>query len=147
MKLIQKARRLWLPLVLSSLLFVTAGCSSAPPAPSSSALTGPSALSTGYIQLEQGNTRAGQDFGAWVTQTAKGIVKDAYVRDEDKLGVVITPQVDPKEVKSLAKSLVAGFQKNFPNRDLKVLVYAPDKELILTANYDRLSNRIQYQAS
>jgi hypothetical protein len=142
---IQRVRKWWMPLILSSLLFLMVGCSSAPPQAGGPA-TGPSAL-MGYTQLAQGNTRAGQDFGTWVTQTAKGIIQDAYVRDEDKLGVVITPQVDPKEVKSLAKSLVAGFQKNFPNRDLKVLVYAPDKQLILTAAYDKLSNRIEYQTS
>lgn len=143
LELIQKTRRLLIPLLLSSLLFVT-GCSSTTP---TSQLPNPSTLSSSYTAIEQGNTRAGQDFGAWVMQTAEGIVKDAYVRDDNKLGVVITPQVDPNEVKDLARSLVAGFQKNFPSRDLTVLVYAPDKELILTAEYNKLSNRIEYQAS
>jgi len=45
-----------------------------------------------YAQLERGNSPAGQDFGNWVVQTAKGLVKDAYVRDNNKLGVVITPR-------------------------------------------------------
>ncbi len=98
-----------------------------------------------YTQLERGNTGAGQEFGSWVVQTAKGLVKDAYVRDNDKLGVVITPKVTPKDVQPLAKSLVQGFRQNFPNRDLKVLVYAPDKKLILTAQYDNQSNQVKYQ--
>jgi len=46
----------------------------------------------------------GQDFGNWVVQTAKDWFKIAYVRDNNKLGVVITPQVRPNEVKFLAKS-------------------------------------------
>jgi hypothetical protein len=70
-------------------------------------------------------------------------VQDAYVRDNDKLGVVISPDVRPNEVRPLAKSLMQGFQKNFPNHDLKVLVYAPDKKLILTANYNDQSHQIE----
>lgn len=131
-----------IPVLLASLLLIT-GCSSAPLNSSSSSAL----VSSSYAQIEQGNTRAGQDFGAWVTQTAGGLVQDAYVRDEDKLGVVITPQVDPKDVKPLARSLVSGFQKNFPDRDLTILVYAPDKQLILKAEYNKLSNNIQYNAS
>lgn len=99
-----------------------------------------------YTQLERGNTRVGQDFGTWVVQTAKGLVQDAYVRDNDKLGVVISSQVRPNEVKELARSLAQGFHHNFPDRDLKVLMYAPDKKLIMTANYDVQSNQIHYKA-
>jgi hypothetical protein len=67
------------------------------------------------------------------------------VRDNDKLGVVIAPEVKPQEVKTLAQSLVQGFHKKFPNRDLSVLVYAPDKELILTANYDDTTRQVEYR--
>jgi sarcosine oxidase gamma subunit len=66
------------------------------------------------------------------------------VRDNNKLGIVISNQVRPNEVKTLAKSLAQGFRKNFPNQDLTVLVYGPDKKLILTAKYDIQSNQIQY---
>lgn len=98
-----------------------------------------------YALLERGNTAVGQDFGNWVAQTAKGLVQDSYVRDNNKLGVVITPQVKPNEVKPLAKSLLQGFHRNFPNQDLTVLMYAPDKKLILTAQYDVQSQQIKYQ--
>jgi hypothetical protein len=98
-----------------------------------------------FASLERGNSEAGQNFGDWVVQTGQGLVKDAYVRDNNKLGVVITPQVRPDEVRSLAKSLLQGFHRNFPSRDLTVLMYAPDKKLVLTANYDTQSNRIEYQ--
>ncbi|MBH8566504.1 hypothetical protein I8748_30865 [Nostoc sp. CENA67] len=97
-----------------------------------------------YSELERGNTDAGQNFGTWVVQTSKGLIKDAYVRDNNKLGVVISNQVRPNEVKTLTKSLAQGFRKNFPNQDLTVLVYGPDKKLILTAKYDVQSNQIQY---
>ena len=59
--------------------------------------------------------------------------QDAYLRDNNKLGVVITPQVRPTEVKTLAKSLAQGFRRNFTNQDLTVLMYGSDKKLILTA--------------
>lgn len=100
-----------------------------------------------YSQLERGNTTSGQEFGAWAMQTAKGIIQDAYVRDNNKLGVVISPQVRPNEVKDLAKSLAQGFHRNFPNQDLTVLIYAPDKQLILTAKYDQQSNQIEYKSA
>ncbi|ACK71350.1 conserved hypothetical protein [Gloeothece citriformis PCC 7424] len=98
-----------------------------------------------YSQLERGNTSAGQNYGNWVVQTAQGMIQDAYVRDNDKLGVVISPDVRPHEVRPLAKSLLQGFEKNFPNHDLTVLVYAPDKKLILTAKYNNLARQVEYQ--
>ena len=99
-----------------------------------------------YTQLARGNSATGQAFGDWVVEASKGLIKDAFVRDNNKLGVVISTQVRPDEVKSLAQSLAQGFRKNFPNQDLNVLIYAPDKKLILTARYDAQSRQIDYQA-
>ncbi|AFY73889.1 hypothetical protein Syn7502_01855 [Synechococcus sp. PCC 7502] len=98
-----------------------------------------------YGQLSKGNSTAGQDFGNWVITTSKGLIKDAYVRDGNKLGVVISSQVLPTDVKNLIQSLAQGFRHNFPNQDLTVLIYAPDKKLILTARYDNQSRQIDYQ--
>jgi hypothetical protein len=97
-----------------------------------------------YAELERGNTPAGENFGKWVVQTSKGLVQDAYVRDNNKLGVVIAPQVNPNEVRPLASALLQGFRKNFPNQDVKILLYAPDKKLILTADYVAQTNQIKY---
>ncbi len=142
--LFQKGRRFLTALALVLVLATTTACSAATQAKETNA---PTTLnpSLSYAQLERGNSAAGQEFGGWVVETAKGLVKDAYVRDNDKLGVVITPKVSPKDVQPLAKSLVEGFRHNFPNRDLKVLMYAPDKKLILTAQYDHQSNQVKYQ--
>lgn len=103
------------------------------------------AISSGKV--ERGDTRTSQEFGDWVVKTGRGLVQDAYVRGGDKLGVVISSDVRPAEVKSLARSLVQGFQHQAPNRDLTVLMYAPDKKLILTAKYNNSTNEINYQAS
>ncbi len=100
-----------------------------------------------YGQIERGTTQQGQNFGEWVVQTGHGLVQDAYVRGSDKLGVVISSQVRPTEVRTLAKSLVQGFRKNAPDRDLTVLMYAPDKQLVLTAKYDNSTKQIQYGTS
>lgn len=142
MSLFQKARTFLTALALVLILTTTTACGAA-----TQARTAPTTLnpSTSYSQLERGNTSVGQEFGDWAVQTAKGLISDAYVRDNNKLGVVITPQVRPKEVQPLAKSLVQGFRQNFPNRDLTVLMYAPDKKLILTAQYDPQSNQVKYQ--
>lgn len=98
-----------------------------------------------YTQLERGDSVAGQQFGDWVVSTSQGLISDSYVRDNNKLGVVISEQVKPTEVKTLAKALAMGFHQNFPNQDLTILMYAPDKERILTAKYDVQSNNIEYQ--
>ncbi|AFZ15320.1 hypothetical protein Cri9333_4539 [Crinalium epipsammum PCC 9333] len=146
MGLMQQSRKFLTALVLVLVLTITTACGGATQAKTSPAL--PSVSSgTSYQTLERGSTAVGQDFGNWVVQTAKGLVKDAYVRDNNKLGVVITPQVRPNEVQTLAKSLVQGFHKNFPNQDLSVLMYAPDKKLILTAKYDAQSNQVNYQGA
>jgi hypothetical protein len=126
--LLQRGRKLLTALILVCVLTITTACAGATQAKDVHSLPGlNSAVS--YQQLELGNTPAGQDFGSWAVQTGKGLIKDAYVRDNNKLGVVITPQVHPNEVRELAKSLVQGFHKNFPNQDLTVLMYAPDKKI------------------
>ena len=124
--------------MLAIMVLTTAACSSP-------TLTDSSRTLPAYEQLERGDTAAGQTYGDWVVETAQGLITDAYVRDNDKLGVVISPDVEPSEVRTLAKSLLQGFNTKFTNRDLTVLVYAPDKELILTAEYDDTSKQIVYQ--
>ncbi|MCU0533421.1 MAG: hypothetical protein MUD14_05950 [Hydrococcus sp. Prado102] len=142
MTIFQQFRKLLTTFALILVLTTTVACSAGVQAKQP-----PNALpySQEYARLERGSTSAGQSFGDWVVQTGQGLVKDAYVRDNNKLGVVITPQVRPNEVRSLAKSLAQGFHKNFPNQDLTVLMYAPDKKLILTANYDVQTNQIEYK--
>jgi hypothetical protein len=141
MTILQGLQRGAIALLLGIILLTTGACTAAPNTSQNPAL--PSTSS--YSQLERGDTVAGEQYGQWVVKTAQGLIDDAYVRDNDKLGVVISPQVDPREVKSLARSLMQGFHQNFPNRDLSVLMYAPDKELILSANYDDTTRNIEYR--
>lgn len=141
-----KFRQILMTFVLILVLTTTVACSAGVQAKQPTQLPPGISRSGEYALLERGNSVQGQDFGNWVVRTAKGIVQDAYVRDNNKLGVVITPQVRPNEVKPLAKSLLQGFHHNFPNQDLTLLVYAPDKQLILTAQYDQQSNQIEYKS-
>jgi hypothetical protein len=144
--LFHRGRRLVTAFLLVLVLTVSTACSAAPTATSTD--RSPSSVGTlqaPYQQLQRGNSTAGQNFGDWVIQTANGLVKDAFVRDDNKLGVVISPQVRPNDVKPLARSLLQGFEHNFPNRNLTVLMYAPDKKLILTARYNNQSRQIEYQ--
>jgi len=143
-KLFQHSRKILITLALVLILTVTSACTNLTDRPTSS--TVPTNIGLAYQQLERGNTPAGQSFGSWVVQTGKGLIADAFVRDNDKLGVVITRQVRPNEVKALAKSLVQGFHHNFPNQDLTVLMYAPDKQLVLIAQYKNQSKQIEYKA-
>lgn len=140
---LQRSRQFFIALVLILLLGITVACT--PTAQSDQG--GSRAIAPGitYRQLERGDTTAGQNFGDWVVQTSRGLIQDAYVRDNNKLGVVISSQLRPQEVRPLARSLLQGFRRNFPERDLKVLVYAPDKQLILTANYSSQSQQVEYR--
>ncbi len=148
MSLLQQVRKILTACVLILVLAMTTACSGGAVQAKQPTTNLPGiSRSADYAQLERGNTSTGQDFGNWVVKTAQGLVQDAYVRDKNKLGVVITPRVNPSDVKPLAKSLVQGFHRNFPNQDLKVLVYAPDKKLILTAQYDEQSKQIEYRAA
>lgn len=145
MTIFQQTRKFVMALMLVLVLFTASACGGA--TTQASRNNAPPALTgTGnYNQIQRGNSSSGQDFGNWVVQTAKGLVQDAYVRDQNKLGVVISPKVKPTEVKTLANSILQGFERNFPHQDLTVLMYAPDKKLILTAKYDEQSKKIQYQ--
>lgn len=143
MSLWRSFRKVAIALSFALILLITPACSNG-----TTAASQPTALPTSqtYSQLERGDTAAGQKFSDWAIQTSHGLIKDAYVRDNDKLGIVISSKVRPTEVRSLAQSLVQGFHKNFPNRDLKVLVYAPDKQRILTANYNDTTRLIEYES-
>lgn len=144
MQFLQRSRQILTAITLALILTITTACSSGSLTTQKPQL--PPNSSTSYNQIERGSTSSGQQFGDWVIRQSKGLVKDAYVRDNNKLGVVITPQVKPNEVRPLASSLLQGFHKNFPNQDLTVLVYAPDKKLILTGKYDQQSQQIRYES-
>lgn len=144
MSLFQRVSKIFAAFVLIFVLTTTTACSSKVQARQPTSLA-PVSQGREYAQLSRGDTAAGQDFGEWAVKTGRGLIQDAYVRNNNKLGVVITPQVRPNEVKPLAKSLAQGFHRNFPNQDLTVLMYAPDKKLILTAKYDVQSNQIAYK--
>lgn len=138
-------RKSCLALILALVMTVSTACGGAPVADSRQLPPGNNSARVNPGQTTQGNTPQGQDFGQWVVQKSRGLVSDAYVRDNDQLGVVISPKVQPNEVRSLANSLVQGFRQNFPNRDLTVLMYAPDRRLILTARYEDSNNQIYYE--
>lgn len=140
---IRKVRQFLATALLILIVATTAACSS----DTTATLPNSSSVNTlAYSQLERGDSVAGQKFGDWVVNTSQGLIQDSFVRDNNKLGVVISSQVKPTEVKTLAKSLTMGFHKNFPNQDLTVLIYAPDKQRVLTAKYDVQSNQIEYQS-
>lgn len=146
----KRSRKIVAALVMVFAMTLATACTSAPPKAQATQMPStqtqlPSGNSSLYSQLERGNTSAGQQYGDWVVQTSRGLINDAYVRDNNKLGVVISPKVSPNDVRPLAKSLAQGFQRNFPKRDVSILVYSPDKKLILTAQYDAKTNQVRYQ--
>jgi predicted metallo-beta-lactamase superfamily hydrolase len=139
-------RKLFVTLSLILVLITTSACGAVSQTDRTSyAPRDNTAIGSG--QVEHGDTKTSQAFGDWVVKTGRGLVQDAYVRGGDKLGVVVASKVRPDEVKPLARSLVQGFHRQAPNRDLTVLMYAPDKKLILTAKYNNSTNEINYQAS
>lgn len=143
----QKMRRSSFLIVLIGLFPLITACATT--TPSSLEVDAPvsTSLSSKYGQLIRGNSTREQNFGDWVIKASKGLVSDAFVRDNNKLGVVVSSQVRPNEVKDLAKSLTQGFHKSFPGQDLTVLIYAPDKKLILTTLYDTQSKQIDFKVA
>jgi hypothetical protein len=149
MILLQQSRKILTTLVLILVLTLVTACGGGSSTAQLDRTTNTPAIvgrDVAYAEIERGNTSSGQNFGSWVVEKSGGLIKDAYVRDNNKLGVVISSQVRPNEVRPLAKSLIQGFRKNFPNQDLTVLVYAPDKQLILTTQYDVQTNQVEYKA-
>lgn len=146
MNLWQRGKKALIAVLLTAVLVITTSCSGVAQTDRTGNVS-TSSPSIAYQQLERGNSTAGQSFGDWVVQTGKGLISDAYVRDDNKLGAVITSQVRPNDVRSLARSLAQGFSRNFPNRDLTVYMYAPDKKLILTARYNHSNNQVEYEAA
>jgi hypothetical protein len=145
MKWLNNGRKYLTVLVLLLIVTFTAACGVTAPPDTQAKLPSSTVQNSRYGQLSRGDSVKQQDFGNWVVEASKGLVRDAFVRDNNKLGVVISPQVRPNEVKDLAKSLTQGFHKNFPNQDLTVLMYAPDKKLILTTLYDAQSKQVEFQ--
>lgn len=145
MKWLQSGRRFLIVLTLLLTVTFTTACGAVAPPDKQAKIPSSTVQGPQYGQLSRGDSGKQQDFGNWVVETSKGLVKDAFVRDNNKLGVVISPQVRPNEVKDLAKSLAQGFHKNFPNQDLTVLMYAPDKKLVLTTLYDDRSKQVTFQ--
>lgn len=89
-----------------------------------------------YGQLERGNPASDQDYSQWIVQVTQGLIQKATVRDNDTLEVVLAPQVRPKQVQPLIRSLARSFERSLPGRDLKVLIYSPNQQLALTARVD-----------
>jgi ribosomal protein S8 len=143
MSISQSLRKLVVVLTLVLTLVTTTACSAV--SQNGQATYQPQAnRSLEYGEIARGDTPAGQNFGDWVVQTSQGLIKDAYVRENNKLGVVISSKVRPDEVKPLAQALVQGFRRSTPNRDVTVMVYAPDKQRILTARYNAASRQVEY---
>lgn len=146
----KRSQKMVAALIMVLAVTLATACTSAPPRAQATQVPStqtqlPPGNSNLYSQLERGNTSAGQKYGDWVVQASRGLINDAYVRDNNKLGVVISPKVSPDDVRPLAKSLAQGFQRNFTKQDVSILVYAPDKKLILTAKYDAKTNQVRYQ--
>ncbi len=146
MRVFQQFRKILIALSLVLVLFTTSACAGATQA-SDRVTEQPRLGTTSTTQVERGTSIAGQEYGDWLVQTSKDLVQDAYVRDNDKLGVVISPKVRPNQVRSLTRSIVQSFHQNFRDRDLKVLMYAPDKTLIMTAQYNNQTQQIEYEAA
>jgi hypothetical protein len=144
MNLFQQFRKVLVVLSLVLVVFTTSACAGSSQA--ASPFVDHTRSSGNSSVIERGNTVSQQQYGDWLVQTGKGLIKDAHVRDNNKIGVVITPQVRPNQVRSLAKSVVQSSHSTFPNRDLTVLVYAPDKELLLKAQYNDKTQQIEYEA-
>ncbi|MEO1635867.1 MAG: hypothetical protein AAFS04_12395, partial [Cyanobacteria bacterium J06631_9] len=68
---------------------VESSSSETSPSPTNSTPT-PNVGSDVSPDFTNGNSVSGSEFASWVIGASQGLISDAYVRDENTLGVVIT---------------------------------------------------------
>jgi hypothetical protein len=79
MNLFQQFRKILVVLSLVLVVFTTSACAGNSQA--ASPVTDQPRLSGTPSEIERGTTASQQQYGDWLVQTGKGLIKDAYVRN------------------------------------------------------------------
>jgi hypothetical protein len=119
-----------------------------PPAPASYAA--PSNGYGGYYQPQaggqqavRGNTPEGSTFANWVLSTdpQHKYIVDAFVRDDQVLGVIVNPTMTKGQVQQAMGALLSGMQRTFPNRPLEVITYYVSGDELARTTWDPRTNQ------
>ena len=89
-------------------------------------------------QAEHGNTPEGVKFAEYVigTDPEHKFVKDAFVRDNQVLGVIVSPTMTRGQVEQSLTSLMKGMVQRFNNYPLQVIAYYESGDEMAKSTYD-----------
>jgi hypothetical protein len=89
-------------------------------------------------EAPRGNTPEGAIFADWVVATdpERRYLLDAFVRDDQVLGVIVHPQLTRAQVRQMLTSLLSAMQRTFPDRPLEVLAYYRSGDQLARLQWD-----------
>lgn len=89
-------------------------------------------------QSRKGNTVEGAEFANYVvgTDPQHKFIKDAFVRDNQTLGVIVSPNMTKGQVDQALGSLLRGMQQRFTKYPLQVVAYYESGDELARTVYD-----------
>ncbi|MDQ3703533.1 MAG: hypothetical protein M3442_21830 [Chloroflexota bacterium] len=98
---------------------------------------------TGDATARRGNTPEGAAFANWVlsTDAERKYIVDAFVRDDQVLGMIVNPNMTRGQVQQAMGSLLTAMRKTFPNRDLQVIAYYVSGDEVARTTLDSRSGK------
>lgn len=125
-------------------LMMTAGCATQPEtAQNTGTAAPPPAVSTQASRRPMatggsGNLSRQEAFLARIRQSSAGtgVIRDARMRGDNELGVVMGQGVKLSEVRPILVKLLKEMREEFPGRALTVRAYAPNNQPMAAMRYD-----------
>jgi len=94
-----------------------------------------------------GDTQAGADFARWVIDQdpQHQYMTDAVVRNEQTLGVKVTPTATKADVQKLLEALASGMSRTFPGKALTINAFYQSGNKLAEAHYDPSTQNVSVQ--
>ncbi len=134
----------WLAVLLTGLLTLAA-CGAEPLPDYQSAERSYQSI---YVS-QNGNTRGGTEHarGLLAKDPRREALTDAWVRDDQILGVVLRPGVEGETLREIMLQLALGMASAFPNRDVEAIAYNEvDKRPVARAVYRVDTGETSYES-
>jgi len=141
-------------IALALILVLGAGCAST----SGSTSSGTTSSGGGTTTQQQsgstygsgtatGDTQEGANFAQWVLEQdpQHQLITDAVVRNNQTLGVKVTPTATKGDIRNLMVALAQGMAKTFPGTPLRVEAFYQSGDKLAEANYDPNTNQVNVQ--
>ncbi|MGI8904872.1 MAG: hypothetical protein ACR2IE_00070 [Candidatus Sumerlaeaceae bacterium] len=98
-------------------------------------------------ESSRGNTAEGAAFADYViaTDPEHKFVKDAFVRDDQMLGVIVSPTMSRGQVDQALGSLLRGMQERFQKYPLQVIAYYESGDEMARSVYDGRNTNTEWK--